>query len=298
MNYLDLKLLTEIPELERENFYQFIKDKRTELISNLKDNLKKATDSNYSEITSLLKNKKISEAIFLLRELSYKEFLKEEAIFNGEVLKSLGNKFNTPKEIINKISDYLYKTKITSKSQFRENLLESIGHYSAGISPYIYALCLSNTQSRRSRAGKGFEEIIYFLYDYFNYPFDAQSKVGKKSFTSLGLGKLVDSILPSSEAFNQRRDKTIIGTMKTTLRERWQEVVEELKRLNVPKIYLLTLDDEFSENKLQQIAKNNIILVVSNSIKLQENLKTRKSIISFEDYFFEEIPEIINFWRK
>ena len=44
MNYLDLKLLTEIPEFERENFYQFIKDKRTELISNLKDNLKKATE--------------------------------------------------------------------------------------------------------------------------------------------------------------------------------------------------------------------------------------------------------------
>jgi hypothetical protein len=38
--------------------------------------------------------------------------------------------------------------------------------------------------------------------------------------------------LPDIESFSQRRDKTIIGTMKTTLRERWAEVIEEIARVS------------------------------------------------------------------
>lgn len=130
------------------------------------------------------------------------------------------------------------------------------------------------------------------------YPFDSQSQVGKEVFAKLGLGKLVDSILPGIDAFNERRDKTVIGTMKTTLRERWQEVVEEVSRSNVPNIYLLTVDDDISENKVIQMNNHNIVLVVPQSIKKQPHLKDKRSVIDFESYFLEEIPNVMKYWKK
>lgn len=298
MNYTDMKLLIEIPVNEKTVFDKFVRQKRIELISSPKETAMKATQNNQKHVIQLLNENQISETIILLRELAYQEFLKEEAIFNGEILKSLGEKFKTPKEIIGKISNHLFDLNINNKEEFKENLLQTIGHYTAGISPYIYALCLSNTQSRRSRAGKVFEGIIYFLYDYFKYPFDAQSKIGKQSFSSLGLGKIVDSILPGVAQFNERRDRTIVGTMKTTLRERWQEVVEEVSRSNVPRIYLLTVDDDFSENKIQQMSNHNIILVVTQNVKQTELMKNKRSVIDFETYFVDEIPEIMSFWER
>lgn len=121
-----------------------------------------------------------------------------------------------------------------------ENILGEFIHI------YIYKVALSNTNSRRSRAGKTFEAIIYKVYESLNYTYDSQSKVGRKSFTDLGLGKKVDSILPNISAYSKRRNKTIVGTMKTSLRERWQEVAEEIERTKIPEIHLLTADQDIS----------------------------------------------------
>ncbi|MGX3065828.1 type II restriction endonuclease, partial [Ursidibacter arcticus] len=220
------------------------------------------------------------------------------SIFNGIILKEISKKFEVPRKILDKLSDSLFALEIKSKKAFRSSLVEIFGNYSGAISPYIYQLCLSNTQSRRSRAGKTFEGIIYFLYEYFGYSFNSQAQIGRKVFSNLGLGKIVDSVLPGVEAFNERRDKTIIGSMKTTLRERWQEVVEEVSRSNIPNIYLLTVDDDISENKAIQMGNHNIVLVVLNTIKSQEHLKQKRSIIDFESYFLEEIPTMLKYWSK
>lgn len=294
---LSIDVLIKLPHDEEEKFAQFIKQQRTKLIASPKETAKRATEANQAIIADLLNQKKLSEAILLLRELSYEEFLKEESIFNGVVLQELSKKFDTPHEIIKQLSNHLFDLHIDSKEKFESELIQVIGQYTGSISPYIYQLCLSNTQSRRSRAGKTFEGIIYFLYEYFQYPFDSQSQVGKTAFTKLGLGKLVDSILPSMQAFNERRDKTIIGTMKTTLRERWQEVVEEVSRSNVPNIYLLTVDDDISENKVIQMGNHNIVLVVPKNVKNQAHLKDKRSVIDFENYFLEEIPNVMRYWK-
>ncbi|OEY74141.1 restriction endonuclease [Haemophilus quentini] len=139
---------------------------------------------------------------------------------------------------------------------------------------------------------------MYYLYEYLAFSFDSQAQVGKKTFTDLGLGKLVDSVLPGIAEFNSRRDKTIIGTMKTTLRERWQEVVEEVSRSNIPNIYLLTVDNDISDNKAVQMGTHNIVLVVLNEVKNQKHLKDKRSVIDFESYFLDEIPNIMKYWKK
>ena len=112
------------------------------------------------------------------------------------------------------------------------------------------------------------------------------------------MGKVVDSILPSITAFEQRRNKTIVGSMKTTLRERWQEVVEELQRSNLPNIHLLTVDEDISTNKINQMAMHNIVLVVLKEIKDLPHCRDKRSVISFEEYFLQEIPTYLNYWKN
>ena len=84
--------------------------------------------------------------------------------------------------------------------------------------------------------------------------------------------------------------------MKTSLRERWQEVAEEIKRTNVPSIYLLTADQDIANNKADEISQHNINLVVYKSVK--QSLREYRNLISFEDYFYEEIPSILNYWNE
>jgi hypothetical protein len=49
--------------------------------------------------------------------------------------------------------------------------------------------------------------------------------------------------------------------MKTSLRERWQEVAEEIERTKIPEIHLLTVDEDISKNKAQEMANHNIIVI-------------------------------------
>ncbi|KJR20025.1 restriction endonuclease SsoII [Vibrio parahaemolyticus] len=130
------------------------------------------------------------------------------------------------------------------------------------------------------------------------YPYESQATVGSKNFQTKKLGKIVDSLLPNLDAFEQRRDKVIIGTMKTTLRERWQEVIEEINRTGLPSIYLLTVDEDISSSKVEQMANHNVILVVYRDVKAQDTLAKKRNVVSFEDYFFDEIPQNLEYWTK
>jgi hypothetical protein len=85
--------------------------------------------------------------------------------------------------------------------------------------------------------------------------------------------------------------------MKTTLRERWQEVVEELDRTKVPKIYLLTVDEDIALSKAQEMGNHNIVLVVYESVKRQAALAGLKNIISFETYFHDELASELSYWK-
>lgn len=293
----DIEPLIKLSDIDKIEFDKFIKENRKNIIMPPKETTKKVVKNDLSLFRNLLKSGEISRCINLLRELSYDEFLKEEAEFNAVILSEIGRKFKVPREKLKKISQEIHSSTTLLEDEFFTKTSLLFGEYAGAISPYIYNLSLSNTQSRRSRAGKTFEGIIYFLYEHFNYDYDAQSTIGKKAFSDLQLGKVVDSILPSKQAFLDCRTKTIVGSMKTTLRERWQEVVEEISRSNLPNIYLLTIDDSISESKVQQMSQHNIILVVPKDVKNQEKLKSKQSVIDFETYFTREIPLVMSYWK-
>jgi hypothetical protein len=292
----NLLAITEIPKGEVEFFDEIIKNHRKVYIKPPSESVSEIFLSNPNLLNQLSKEKNATEVIGAVREIAWGKYLQDEAVFNTQVILSLGSVLQTPKTIIEKIIEQ----KLVDKSgdKLIENIKIICGEYAGRIMPYLYALCLSNTNSRRSRAGQTFQSIIYKMYDILSYPFDSQKKVGKKAFQDKGLGKIVDSILPGIERFGERRDKTIIGTMKTTLRERWQEVSEEISRTNVPNIFLLTIDDEISKSKAEQMRQHNIILVVPKAVKNNEGLNGMKNVITFEEYFFQEIPNMLSYWKN
>lgn len=290
-----IPVVIEIPKEEQDKFDALIKQYRTKYIRSSQEIVDLVLSDNKIYINQI-KSKNVSKCISELREIVWQQYLSDEVNFNAILMRDLHKILNTPKEILNIL---LNKNIIDKKgNELIETIKEICGEYAGRVFPYIYRLSLSNTQSRRSRAGKSFEAIIYKIYESLGYEYDSQSKVGRKTFDSLGLGKKVDSILPNIDAFKKRRNKTIIGTMKTSLRERWQEVAEEIERTKIPEIHLLTADESIPKSKAQEMANHNIIIVTYDWVANSEALKSMKNIISFEEYLFDEIPNVINFWNN
>jgi len=290
----DLSYLTEIPKSEQNAFDEYIRKARKEFIKTPKATVSYVLTENKILMSELKEEGNVSLVIRTLREEAFKSFLIQESKMNAFLLKHISEKFAVPEEKF----EYLCHVFEKSESDLKNKLREFFGDYAGQIYPYIYRLSLSNTQSRRSRAGKVFEGIIYGLYDALGYPYESQATVGSQNFKTQRLGKIVDSLLPSLDSFEQRRDKVIIGTMKTTLRERWQEVIEEINRTGLPSIYLLTVDEDISISKVEQMANHNVILVVYKSVKMDKKLINKRNVVSFEDYLFDEIPGILEYWQK
>lgn len=289
-----LQSLVEIPKREIALFKNMVQEYRKKYIRRSSDIVAGVFEKN-KDFAGKLKNKEATEVILTAREAVWQEFLVEESHFNTEILKDLGKILPTPKSIIESLIEIRIANK--SDSELVNAIKDICGEYAGRVYPYIYDLSLSNTQSRRSRSGSTFQDVMYKVYELLDYPFDSQSKVGKSVFTNAGLGKIVDSILPGIESFTQRRDKTIIGTMKTSLRERWQEVSEEIQRTNVPAIYLLTVDTDISSNKAKQMSEHNIIVVAPKTMSDSDKYGQMRNIISFEEYLFQEIPNMLSYWK-
>lgn len=294
-NKSNIPIIIEIPNNEQKELDKLIKNYRKKYIRTSQEIVEKVFLENQSYLIKI-KQGEVSKSISELREIVWADYLKDEVEFNIILMQDLYKILKTPKKIL----DALLSQNITqlNDKELQDKVIKICGEYAGRVYPYIYKIALSNTNSRRSRAGKTFESIIYKVYRCLNYNFDSQGKVGRKTFTELGLGKKVDSILPSVVAYQKRRNKTIVGTMKTSLRERWQEVAEEIERTKIPEIHLLTADEDISSSKAQEMSNHNIIVVAYDWIANSEKLKTMKNIISFEDYLFEEIPSILKFWRN
>ena len=294
----NLERFVRLTNEQKNELYAIIHKCRNEFIKDPSENVKIALEFNKDIVTKYLEKNQISNLITFLREAVYDEYLVNEKIFVKQVMIELNEKIEIANRQINVVVDSITKLPASGRDKLKYSIETIFGDYTSAIFPYIYEISLSNTQSRRSRAGKTFEFIIYSLYEQLEYNYDSQAKIGRKIFKEQNLGKIVDSILPSVDAFNQLRNKTIVGSMKTTLRERWQEVVEEVSRSNLPNIYLLTIDDSISESKVKQMGEHNIILVVLESVKNHSKLIKYRNVISFETYFLSEIPNALSYWKE
>ena len=210
----------------------------------------------YDEQTEEYFKQNASNMIETLRRSCWDEFTPIEKKFTTDMLKTL--------------IDESYVNSLTSS--------EAITWFAEEFPEHIYALTLSNTQSRRSRAGKEFEAIIELILLGAGIPFDSQGNIGKKEFLKKGLGKMVDVVF---EYIINKRNVVLISA-KTTLRERWQEVPEEMGRTGAMEMFLATLDENISKEVLDTLYEANIQVTTTKRIK-EERYKDNSRVLSFED---------------
>lgn len=163
-------------------------------------------------------------------------------------------------------------------------------------SPYSYALHLSNTQSRRSRAGNEFERLIELVLIGAKIPFDTQGSIGENMFKAAELAKLVDLVSPGVDEYRINKRNTALISAKTTLRERWQEVGDEMSRTMAREMFLATLDENTTSNVLDLMATNNIIVVTTKRIK-DNKYPEHPNVITFED-MISELNTQTQLWKN
>lgn len=234
-----------------------------------------------------------------LREDVFEKYLATESTLNETLISYLIRSRDVPNSLFKKQFDFSSISELLDKESvdnFHSELANRLGAFTGSIAPYLYELNLSSTNSRRSRAGTTLEALLEEALAIYGVPFHNQSQLGKDFFQRHRIGKKVDLIIPSQKAYEQSRSKCAIVSVKTSLRERWQEVVEELHRSNVPHIYLATLDTTITQNQIDIMKEYNITLVVKKSEKVEKFLSAG-TVESFQHFFDVSIPHILGSWN-
>jgi hypothetical protein len=152
--------------------------------------------------------------------------------------------------------------------------------------PELRALFLSISQSRKSRGGKDFELQLRKLLELMEVPYQPPDRTNR-----------VDFMIPSYEHYARNRNQCIVISAKRTLRERWQEVVDELHKMNCPNVYLATADERISADKKDDIWRRNIYLVVWDDVKARL-FPTDDSVVSYSHLAGQVIPHFAKLWPK
>lgn len=108
---------------------------------------------------------------------------------------------------------------------------------------------------RKSRAGKSLEHHLKEIFVRSNIPFESQVTTEDK--------KRPDFIFPGSDAYHNpdyNNDKLVFLGAKTTCKDRWRQILNEADR--VKQKHLFTLQQGISKNQLEEMYKNDVILVV------------------------------------
>ena len=142
------------------------------------------------------------------------------------------------------------------------------------------AVFLSAAQRRKSRAGLSFEHHVKRLLVDGRVLHEAQIAVGARR---------PDFVLPDVAALNDpQRSESLILSLKTTLRERWKQLGLERRH---GAVFLATVDDRVSTPAIEEMARNDIVLVVPESLKKSKEAVYEKQaqVITFRDFFDQEI---------
>src|SRR5699024_7484518 len=246
--------------MEIEKFKRFVKIERPKkMLSAFELTYLSFTELGYNQKDKQFFIDNASQIVKEMRNESWRQFLKDESNF----------------------SKFIYRELVHESDLSNLNKEDAIIQFLEEYEQHVYALSLSNTQSRRSRAGNEFEHIIEFILMGIGISLDTQGSVGSGVFETSHLAKLVDCVVPGATEYKIDKRNTSLISAKTTLRERWQEVGDEMSRTQAREMYLATLDNSITDNVTEIIGKNNIILVTLKEYK-NELYKYSPNVISFE----------------
>lgn len=243
---------------------QQIQQKRAELIDSPENLLVRMFTSLYPITISINHEffcQNASNVVTAIRLIYWEAFTYQEREFSRAMTKVI---FSDPQDSLNLQSTDLNVVINTIADHFDD----------------FYALSLSNTQSRRSRTGKVFEKLIELLLIHAGIPVEPQGLLKSKR---------VDLVIPCAAVFGiSHPEQSIIISAKTTLRERWQEVIEEVTRIGTKNAYLATADEWISPDTIEKLSCHHIKLVTTQRVR--DQLASDIPTLSFED-MIREISE-------
>jgi hypothetical protein len=169
--------------------------------------------------------------------------------------------------------------------------ISSIIHALVDRLPEIDRYMLSAGQQRKARAGVSFEHHIERMLRDGNVPFGKQVIIQAR--------KRPDFILPSfARLANPQRGKQkgLILSAKTTLRERWKQVEREM---HGGELFLGTVDENIAANAIEEMASMGIKLVVPEQLKKSKETEydRHKNVLSFKTFFETIVSRRMVSWR-
>ena len=135
-------------------------------------------------------------------------------------------------------------------------------------------------QRRKSRAGRSLELQLRAILDEENisYAFQPTTESGNHP----------DFIFPSQQAYDDADypvSKLRMLAAKTTVRERWRQILNEADRISVK--HLFTLQEGMSENQFVQMRDENVRLVVPNPLHTGYPPSVRDELMTLQDFVNE-----------
>jgi hypothetical protein len=140
-------------------------------------------------------------------------------------------------------------------------------------------------QSRIARGGKNFELQVSGLFDLAEIPYDKQETTDHADF-----------ILPDAVFHKQNRTAAVIISVKSTLREHWTEVAEELFDLRTPNVFLFTADEDITSTHVKTICeKYSIHLIVWDDLKVKK-FQDKPLVLGYTEWASKRLVMLRQFW--
>jgi len=144
---------------------------------------------------------------------------------------------------------------------------------------------VSASQMRKARAGQALEIYVQKLLELMNIPCEKPSGSERDKLNR------TDLVVPDKATAFKQPDKAKFISIKTTLAERWKQVVPEQNRGWA--VYLLTLDYKLSVKKAKEIDKSGIVLFVPDEVKSRKEIKDIDGIRKLSD-----LPDHLSHYKK
>ena len=132
---------------------------------------------------------------------------------------------------------------------------------------------------RKSRAGKSLEHHLGAIFSRNGIEFEGQvvTEGNKKP----------DFIFPSSRAYHDityPQEKLVFLAAKTTCKDRWRQILNEADRFRDQKKFLCTLQQGMTDKQMNEMATENVVLVVPKPYIRSYPTGTLMQILSLADF--------------
>lgn len=180
-----------------------------------------------------------------------------------------------------------------------EDPLEAVETFIACNAREIYKINLSRTQSNRSITGSTFENILELVLLFAGVPVESQRVLSIAETRHGKSEKEVDLVVPGSVEYKIDNMNSKLISLKTTLRERSEQVAAEQVNINVPIIYLAHVDDKISQDLMLRCHQQHMKLVTTKKVynsylnKAINNINSNEEKISESERLIKENKEQI-----